>query len=132
MKNSVVHFEIYADDPDALEKFYTTLFDWKSHRMGEGMDYRVMQTSETNEQHMPTQPGAINGGLLKRPAGYGVKAWVNYVNVDSVDDAVAKAQTLGAKVSKPKGAVAGMGWFAMLSDPQGNEFAVWQSDKNAK
>ena len=28
-KNSVVHFEIYADDPDALAKFYTSLFDWK-------------------------------------------------------------------------------------------------------
>jgi predicted enzyme related to lactoylglutathione lyase len=25
-----------------------------------------------------------------------------------------------------------MGWSAMLIDPQGNHFAVWQSDPNAK
>jgi len=28
--------------------------------------------------------------------------------------------------------VPGMGWFAMLIDPQGNPFAMWQSDSNAK
>jgi len=28
--------------------------------------------------------------------------------------------------------VPGMGWFAMLIDPQGNPFALWQSDSNAK
>jgi predicted enzyme related to lactoylglutathione lyase len=33
---------------------------------------------------------------------------------------------------KGKAPVPGMGWFAMLVDPQGNPFALWQSDKNAK
>jgi predicted enzyme related to lactoylglutathione lyase len=131
MKNSVVHFEIYADQPDKLAEFYTTLFDWELEAMP-AQDYTVVQTVETNDQHMPTRPGAINGGLLKRPDGYGVKAWVSYVSVDSVDASVAKAQQLGAKLTKPKAAVPGMGWFAMLVDPQGNNFAIWQSDKNAK
>jgi predicted enzyme related to lactoylglutathione lyase len=36
-KNSVAHFEIYADDPDALGKFYTSLFDWTIEPMA-GMD----------------------------------------------------------------------------------------------
>ena len=40
-KNSVVHFEIYADDPDKLVKFYTSLFDWTIERMP-GMDYRLI------------------------------------------------------------------------------------------
>src|SRR6185369_3264312 len=29
MRTPVSHFEIYADDPGALAKFYTSLFDWK-------------------------------------------------------------------------------------------------------
>jgi predicted enzyme related to lactoylglutathione lyase len=33
---------------------------------------------------------------------------------------------------KGKSAIPGMGWFAMLSDPQGNVFALWQMDKDAK
>ena len=131
MKNHVSHFEIYADDVDGLREFYTQLFDWQVQPMPE-LQYNLIRTVETNERGMATQPGGINGGMLKRPDGYNARAWVNYVNVESVDAAVAKAQSLGAKVMKPRSAVPGMGWFAMLVDPQGNPFAVWHSDPAAK
>jgi len=130
-KNSVSHFEIYADDPDKLQQFYTTLFDWTVDRMP-GMDYRLIKSVDTDAKGMPTQTGGINGGLLKRPAGYGVSAWVNYVNVESLDASVDRAQKLGAKVTKAKSPVPGMGWFAMLIDPQGNHFALFQPDSSAK
>jgi predicted enzyme related to lactoylglutathione lyase len=45
---------------------------------------------------------------------------------------VERAQKLGASVMKGKSPVPGMGWFAMLMDPEGNPFAMWQSDSNAK
>jgi uncharacterized protein len=130
-KNSVAHFEIYADDPDKLSEFYTSLFDWTIEPMA-GMDYRLVKTVETDAKGMPTQTGGINGGMLKRPAGYDPHAWVNYVNVDSVDASVERAQKLGARLTKGKAPVPGMGWFAMLIDPQGNNFALWQTDPNAK
>jgi uncharacterized protein len=132
-KNSVAHFEIYADDPDKLQQFYTSLFDWTIERMPvPGMDYRLIKTVDTDAKGMPTQTGGINGGLMKRPAGYEGKAYVNYVNVESLDASVDRAQQLGAKLMKGRAAVPGMGWFAMLVDPQGNPFALWQSDSNAK
>ena len=130
-KNSVVHFEIYADDPDKLVKFYTSLFDWTIERMP-GMDYRLIKTVETNAKGMPLQAGGINGGILKRPAGYEGHTWINYVNVASLEAAIDRAQKLGATVMKEKSPVPGMGWFAMLTDPQGNPFAIWQTDPNAK
>jgi predicted enzyme related to lactoylglutathione lyase len=131
MKNSVAHFEIYADDTEALGKFYTQLFDWQLQPV-QGMDYTWVKTVDTDDRGMPTQPGGINGGLLKRPAGYKGTCWVNYVNVESLDASVARAQQLGARVMKDKSPVPGMGWFAMLVDPQGNEFAMWQNDPGAK
>ena len=130
-QNSVAHFEIYADDPDKLQQFYTSVFDW-SFEAVPGMDYRFVKTIQTDEQGMPTQRGGINGGMLKRPAGFTERAWVNYVNVESLDASVNRAQGLGAKVMKPRTAVPGMGWFAMLTDPQGNVFAMWQTDSAAK
>jgi predicted enzyme related to lactoylglutathione lyase len=130
-KNSVAHFEIYADDPEKLGQFYTSLFDWTIDRVP-GMDYRLIKTVETDGKGMPSEAGGINGGILKRPAGYEGRAWVNYVNVDSLEKSVERAQQLGAKLMKGKAPVPGMGWFAMLVDPQGNPFALWQSDKNAK
>ena len=130
-KNSVAHFEIYADDPDQLEQFYTSLFDWKIERMP-NMDYRLIKTVDTDAKGMPTQTGGINGGLMKRPAGYEGRAWVNYVNVESLEASIDRAQKLAAKMMKGKSSVPGMGWFAMLIDPQGNPFALWQSDSSAK
>jgi predicted enzyme related to lactoylglutathione lyase len=133
-KNGVAHFEIYADDPEKLGQFYKSLFDWDINAMpmGGGLTYHVVKTVDTDDKGAPTQPGGINGGMLKRPAGYNSKAWVNYVNVDSLDASVEKAVKLGAKVTKPRAAVPNMGWFAMLTDPEGTPFALWQADKSAK
>jgi predicted enzyme related to lactoylglutathione lyase len=131
MKNHVAHFEIYADEADTLGKFYTSLFDWKITSVP-GMDYRLIKTVDTDDKGRPTETGGINGGILNRPAGYEGRAWVNYVNVESLDASVARAQQLGAKLMKARAAVPGMGWFAMLIDPQGNPFALWQADSTAK
>ena len=130
-KNSVAHFEIYADDPARLQQFYGSLFDWTFEAVP-GMDYTFVKTVETDGEGMPTQTGGINGGMARRPAGFDLKAPVNYVNVESLDASVAKAQQLGAKVTRARTAVPGMGWFAMLIDPQGNHFAMWQTDSEAK
>jgi len=130
-KNTISHFEIYANDPDKLAKFYTDMFDWKITAVP-GMDYRMVHTGETDDKGMLRQPGAINGGIARRPAGYGVNGAVNYAMVDSIEDAIARAKKLGAKLTKDKTAVPGMGWFAMFLDPEGNNFAVFKNDPQAK
>ena len=130
-KNTVSHFEIYANDPEKLTRFYTSMFDWKVTQVP-GMDYRMVHTADTDDNGMLKQPGAINGGIAIRPAGYGVNGFVNYAMVDSIEDAVARAKSLGAKVTKEKTPVPGMGWFAMFIDPEGNNFAVFKADDAAK
>ena len=128
--NSVSHFEIYGDDPDKLGQFYTSLFDWSIEPVPD-MDYRLIRTVDTDANGRPLQVGGINGGMLRVP-GFRPGAWVNYVNVESIEGSCARAQTLGAKVTKGKTAVPGMGWFAMMVDPQGNNFAIFQPDSQAK
>ena len=131
MNHGIVHFEIPADDPDKLAKFYTDLFGWQIQKMAMGdQDYYVTMTTDSDEQGMPKQPGAINGGMYKRQAPG--QTPVNYVNVEDVDQYVGKAKGLGATVTIEKMPVPGMGWFAQLNDPQGNPFGVWQTDMEAK
>lgn len=132
MSHGVVHFEIPADDPDKLSSFYRDLFDWKIQKfpMEGGQDYWMLSTVPTDEKGMPTEPGGINGGLTKRMNPGQLP--INYVSVESVDDYVAKATKLGASVMLGKMPVPGMGWFAQLTDPQGNPFAIWQDDTSAK
>ena len=131
MSHGVVHFEIPADDPDKLSSFYSSLFDWNIQKvpMGDGSDYYIVSTVATNEQGMPTEPGAINGGLYKRQAPDN-KA-INYVNVESVDEYLKKAEGLGAKVVTAKMPIPGMGFFAHIADPQGNLFGLFQIDPAA-
>lgn len=142
MDHTVVHFEIPADQPERAAKFYRELFGWEiskwegSAEAREGMaDYRpenfeywMVRTVPTDEKGMPTRPG-VNGGLM--PRMFPGQAPVNYISVDSVDDFVKRAERLGAKVLMVKMPVPGMGWFAQLSDPEGNVFAIWETDPSA-
>jgi predicted enzyme related to lactoylglutathione lyase len=128
--HGVVHFEIPADDPDKLSRFYGDLFGWQIQKVPmENGEYHMASTVETDEQGMPTQAGAINGGIYKRQSPE--QRPVNYVNVESVDEYVRKATDLGAHLLLGKTPVPGMGYLAQLTDPQGNPFGVWQTDPNA-
>jgi uncharacterized protein len=130
MKNPVAHFEIYANDPAKLGQFYESMFDWKVSPVP-NMEYWTIESVDTDAKHKPTQTGGINGGMAKRPKGYDDHAWVNYVTVESLDGAVERAEKLGAKLMKPRTAVPNMGWFAMLTDPEGNVFSLWEADPKA-
>jgi predicted enzyme related to lactoylglutathione lyase len=130
MQNPVSHFEIYADNPTTLAQFYTNLFDWKVEQMPGNDNYRLVQTVDVDSQRMAKQLGGINGGIMKRPDPK-APSIINYVSVQSLEGALERAGKLGAKVMKGKQAVPGMGWFAILSDPEGNPFALWQQDRSA-
>jgi predicted enzyme related to lactoylglutathione lyase len=133
MDHTVVHFEIPADDPERAAKFYRELFGWEISRYGgptaggEAPEYWMVQTVPTDAAG-PTRPG-VNGGLMRRMMPG--QTPVNYIGVASVDEFVQRASRLGAEVCVPKKPVPGMGWFAQLRDPEGNVFAVWQTDASA-
>ncbi len=97
-----------------------------AHYMGEGPDYWVVSTVDTNEQGMPTEAGAINGGIYKRTDPQ--MRPINYVAVESVDEYLKKATALGATITLQKTPIPGMGYFAQLIDPQGNPFALFQNE----
>jgi predicted enzyme related to lactoylglutathione lyase len=122
LTSPVTHFEIYGEEPAALAEFYRQLFDWRLER-APGVDYWRIETAAS--------PGrGIAGGLTHRPIA-GTRGWMHYVHVASLDDAVAEAERLGAAVLRPKTAVPKTAWYAVLTDPEGNIFAIWQPDANA-
>jgi predicted enzyme related to lactoylglutathione lyase len=130
MDNTIVHFEIPADQPERAAKFYKELFGWNINKWENpgGMEYWMVETVPTDGQGQPVRPG-VNGGLLRRM--FPGQAPVNYVAVEDLDTAVAKAEKLGAKVLVKRQPVPGMGYFSQLSDTEGNVFAVWQTDPAA-
>jgi predicted enzyme related to lactoylglutathione lyase len=134
MDHTIVHFEIPADQPERAAQFYRDLFGWEiskwegSADQREGFEYWMVRTVPTDDKGMPTRPG-VNGGLMRRM--FPGQAPVNYIVVENVDDYVRRAQKLGAKLMMEKTPVPSMGWFAQLTDPDGNVFAIWETDSNA-
>ncbi len=116
--NRIIHFEIPADQPEALTKFYTDLFGWKFQKAPiPGMEYWLCDTGSDG-------PG-INGAVAQRQNAQ--QPLMNYVDVSSIDTAIEQATKLGAKVAMPKMPVPGVGAVAAIVDPQGNICGLWEA-----
>jgi predicted enzyme related to lactoylglutathione lyase len=125
VSDKVVHFEIPADDVDRARAFYKDAFGWTINAIPE-LRYNIVETTPIdNETNMPTEPGAINGGMMQREAP--VTGPVITIGVDDVDSALRRVEELGGKAEGPKLPVGDMGFAAYFSDPEGNILGLWES-----
>src|SRR5580704_19609038 len=83
------------------------------------MTYSMMNIGGKPAAAIATQPKA------QRDAGV-PPAWQSYVTVESADAAVDKATALGAAVHAPPFDVMEAGRMAVIQDPQGGFFMVWE------
>jgi uncharacterized protein len=122
--NKVIHFEIPFDEKARAKKFYSETFGWEFDEMPE-INYTGITTTPTDENSMPLQPGAINGGLTER--GTDVPTPVITIEVDSIDDHLKKIEAAGGKQISPKGEVPNMGYYAYVKDTEGNVIGLWEN-----
>ena len=91
------------------------------------MEYYLANTTESDENMKPKEPGAINGGLLpKDPTG---NTPVLVIDVPSIDDHLKKIEASGGKTTMPKMQVGDFGLYARVTDPEGNTIGIWQTLK---
>jgi len=117
--------ELATTDQKSAVAFYRTLFGW-----------------DVDEQPIgPTETYAIFKLRGKNIcAAYSMRAeerqrgvpphWGSYVSVADADAATTRAQELGAKVLAPAFDVMDAGRMAVLQDPTGGVFMVWQAKKH--
>lgn len=120
----VVHFEIPVEDLDRAKQFYSSIFGWVLTDFP-GMDYTGIGTVASDDQGMPAEPGAINGGMMKRTED--APGPVVTIEVGSVDEYLQKVAAAGGRVVRGKGEVPGMGYFAYIADPENNVIGLWQN-----
>lgn len=124
--DKIVHFEIPADDIARAKNFYGSSFGWQLDDMQAGMDYTIVRTVEVDDQQMPKEPGAINGGMMKRSSD--TPSPVIVINVDSIDDSLRKVEAGGGSVVRSRQAIPGMGAFAYFKDSEGNVMGLWENE----
>ena len=113
----VVHFEIPADDVTRAKEFYGGLFGWQLQDMGEEMNGYIiaMTTPVDQETQVPTEPGAINGGLMKRSGD--TPSPVITIEVDGIDDALKKVEAGGGDGRAAEGGDPRAGSVRVLQGP---------------
>ncbi len=131
MADKVVHFEIPVNDMTRAKDFYS-IFGWNMQDwpMPDGSAYVGIRSVEVDEAtHMPKEPGAINGGMVMRDSMASMP--ILAMQVDSIDATIAQVEAKGGKVVKPKWDVMGMGFYAYISDTEGNTVGLWEDAKKA-
>jgi predicted enzyme related to lactoylglutathione lyase len=113
----IVHIEIPADDTARGREFWGSLFGWEFQAFPGGSEYHMTRIAE--------QQGAAITNM--EPGKHGTRA---YFDVDDIQAGAARVNELGGHADKPM-PVPGMGWFVTCTDPQGNEFGLWQNDASA-
>jgi predicted enzyme related to lactoylglutathione lyase len=123
MTGRVVHFEIPFDDQERASSFYTDAFGWKLTAMPE-MSY-VLVTTGPSDQGPPSEPGFINGGMMRRELPLGTP--VITVDVEDIDASLRTIENLGGTTVSAKQAVGDMGFAAYFKDSEGNLLGLWQN-----
>jgi predicted enzyme related to lactoylglutathione lyase len=124
--DKVVHFEIPADDVARAKEFYGSIFEWDLQDYPE-MQYTIAMTVPVDDKQMPTQPGAINGGMMKR-SNTTPSSPVLTIGVQSIDDALKKIEAGGGETVTPRTPIPGMGAFAYFKDTEGNTLGLYETE----
>ena len=116
--------ELATTDAAKAKPFYAGLLGWTFDDMpaGPGMTYSM---AKLGEHHVA---GLFEMG--KEMAAMVPPNWASYITVDDADQAAKKAAENGAKVLKEPFDVMDVGRMAVLQDPTGAAFCIWQATKH--
>jgi predicted enzyme related to lactoylglutathione lyase len=116
--------ELNTRDPDAAKAFYAAVFGWgiREMDMGEGGTYAMWRLPDADEDDDSV------GGMLDmrgRVPDEIPSHWLTYFTVEDRDATAGKAKEMGAEEIMSMDM--GMGKLAVLRDPQGAVFGIFES-----
>lgn len=113
--------DLNTPDPDRAKQFYADLFQWK---ITEDSD----DDPPSGYLHIQNGGDFIGGIPPVRPNNPRTPAhWLAYFEVMNCDTAAAQARKLGATFYLEPMTMENVGRFALLADPQGAAFAIFQT-----
>ena len=110
----ITHVDIPADDIERAKGFYSGVFGWQIAEMPGYEGYPMWQA-----------PNKVSGGGIAKRAEP-LTTIRSYVEVDSIDDAIAKAQELGGRTITPKAPISPTSWYAVIADTEGNQVGLYE------
>ena len=117
--------ELATTDQQAAVEFYRALFGWgvNEQPMGPTETYSILQLNGSDVA------AAYTMRAEERQHG-AAPHWNAYITVENADAAAARAHELGAVIVAPPFDVMDAGRMAILQDPTGAMFQVWQANRS--
>ncbi len=115
----VTHLEIPVTDMARATAFYGELFGW-----------RIAETPGYEGYPMWQAPNEISGGALARREEDFAQPR-SFVEVDSIDESLARATANGGTVLHDKEQISETSWWALVSDPDGNQIGLYEGHTEA-
>jgi uncharacterized protein len=109
--------ELATSDVEAAKSFYGEVVGWTTRDMDMGNDitYTLFRSGDTDR-----------AGCMQMMPGVPSPFWLTYIGTEDVDASAAKAKELGATVYVEPTDIPNVGRFAVLSDPTGAVFGLFQ------
>lgn len=117
--------ELATRDLKAAQAFYGDLLGWRANEISSAMGNYVICSSGDRQT-----AGLCAQSDEQRQQGI-PSNWLSYISVANADSTVAKAKGLGAQILMEPCDVMEEGRMALIQDPAGATFALWQA-KNHK
>jgi predicted enzyme related to lactoylglutathione lyase len=117
--------ELGTSDGEGAKKFYTELLGWSfvDHPVGPEMIYTMLQLDGKDAAALYQMTGEMTAQGIP-------PNWLSYVSVTNVDESSTKATELGGTLLKEPFDVMDVGRMAVVQDPTGAVFALWQANKH--
>lgn len=112
--------DLMTTDPAAATAFYRAVIGWNAADSGAaGRGYTYLSAGTTPVAGLMALPESARA--TGAPPG-----WMGYIGVDDIEARTARIVAAGGKVHHAVEAIPGIGRFAVLADPQGAVFALFQ------
>jgi len=114
-RGEITHIEFPADDLERARQFYEAVARWEIQPMEGFPDYLLFRTGDASGGAIGLRGQSV--GTVTRP----------YITVDVLEDALRIAEEHGGRQVTGPTDIPGMGRYAAVTDPEGNEIGLWQT-----
>ncbi|QSB13448.1 VOC family protein [Natronosporangium hydrolyticum] len=105
--------ELTSSDPAASIAFYSGLFGWRTTETEVGSTVFTLRDLAA-------------AGIVPTLTDGQPSAWLSYISTEEIDATVEQVGNAGGTILQPATEIGGRGTMAMLADPAGATFGLWQ------
>jgi predicted enzyme related to lactoylglutathione lyase len=122
----VVHFEVPFEQADRIERFYQSVFGWKTQALGAETGSYILATTAGATASGGERPGAINGGFYPKKPDWPAQYPSIVIAVGDINASMAKVRDSGGKVLGEPMRIPGVGDYVSFFDTEGNRVSMLQ------